>query len=155
MWEKIQMPTYDYSCPACGHTEEKFHSIKVDPIFACPVCEKNDSHVVMQRLISASIGGFVLGSTPSMAWKEKRLREKKNASLELKQLERYGSGQSLKPNVGGMEVDSWSDAAKVAREAGMSSDSYQPHIEKEKHTSKESGIDDRKWKQAKDKRDKS
>lgn len=149
------MPTYDYACPACGYIEEKFHSIKVDPIFACPECEKKNSHVVMERLISASVGGFILGSTPTMAWKEKRLREKKNASLELKQMERWGGGQKLQPNVGGMEVDSWSDAAKVAKEAGMNDESYKPHIEKEKHVSKESGVDDRKWKQAKDKKDKS
>ncbi len=34
------MPTYDYRCDACGHTFEKSHSIKADPIRKCPQCKK-------------------------------------------------------------------------------------------------------------------
>jgi len=32
------MPTYEYECQACGHTFEKFQSIKASPIRTCPEC---------------------------------------------------------------------------------------------------------------------
>ncbi len=32
------MPTYEYECEACGHTFEKFQSIKARPIRTCPEC---------------------------------------------------------------------------------------------------------------------
>lgn len=142
------MPTYDYRCPDCGHVEEVVHSIKSDPDIKCSSCNK----CLMQRMISSNTTGFIFkdGGTPSMAYKEKRLRQKKNAGLNVRQIERYGSGVRLKPNVAGHEVDSWSDAAKLAKEAGWKEDSYKPLIEKEKHTSKTSNIDDRAWKKAKE-----
>jgi len=111
----------------------------------------------MERLISWNGAGFILkGGTEAIHWKEKRNRIKKRAELGVKQIDRYGTegGIKLQPNVGGMPADSWSDAAKVAKEAGMSVDSYKPMIEKEKSTSK-SGVDDNKWKAAKENKDKS
>lgn len=149
------MPTYDYRCPVCGHTEEIFHSIKINPEYPCPDCEKKDTKVLMSRVITASVGGFIMHSSPSMALKEKNIREKRNADLEMKQIERWSSSSRLQPNVGGMEVETWNDAAKLAKEAGMNEKSYEPLIEKEKRTSKDSGVDDKKWKDAKDKKDKS
>ena len=52
--------------------------------------------------------------------------------------------------MGGLEQSSWSDAAKLAKEAGMNAESYKPLIEKEQRTSKVSGVDDAKWKKAKE-----
>jgi putative FmdB family regulatory protein len=34
------MPTYEYECEACGHTFEKFQSIKAKPLKTCPSCGK-------------------------------------------------------------------------------------------------------------------
>ena len=34
------MPTYDYSCTACGHRFERFESINDDAPKACPKCGK-------------------------------------------------------------------------------------------------------------------
>ena len=34
------MPTYDYSCTACDHKWEAFHSIKAKPLRKCPECGK-------------------------------------------------------------------------------------------------------------------
>ena len=151
------MPRYEYRCPKCGLIKEELHSIKVDPEFICPACQMGGGESnKMERLISRNFGGFVIkGGSPSAAWKEKRLRSKKNADLGVRQVDRYGGGPRLQPNVAGMEVDSWSDAANLAKEAGMNADSYEPMIEKEKHTSKESNVDDRKWTDVKDKKDKS
>ena len=91
-----------------------------------------------------------------MAWKEKRQRIKKSAQLEIKQMERYGkSSGELVPNVAGETTESWSDAAKLARDKGKDTMTYQGKIADERSTSKESGVNDKKWKAAKDKADKS
>jgi len=146
------MPTYEYECPKCGTIQEVVHSIKSDPVVYCPACEGEE--VEMVRLISGG-AGFVLGSTETMGWREKRQRMKRNAKLELRQMERYGSeGTPLVPNVGGEVTGSWSDAAKLAKEKGKDSLSYARKVYEERHTSKESGVNDKKWKAAKDKADK-
>ncbi len=149
------MPTYEYCCPSCGNIREEIHSIKATPRFYCHLCAiGGGSKFLLKRMISYNATGFVIkGGTSSMGWKENRYRQKKNADLGLKQIERYGSGPRLQPNVAGMEVDSWSDAAKVAKEAGMNTASYEPLIRKDKHTSTDSNVDDRKWKKAKDGKD--
>jgi len=48
------MPTYDYECDACGHTFEKFQSIKARPVRKCPECGKTS----VRRLIGS--GGAIL-----------------------------------------------------------------------------------------------
>ena len=151
------MPTYEYRCPKCGHVQEEIHSIKASPKFICAPCQMGGGEAnVMERMISANATGFVIkGGSSSAGWKEKRIRRKKNADMNVRQIDRYGDGPKLQPNVAGMEVSSWSDASKLAREAGMNTDSYKPLIEKEKHLSKSSNVDDRKWKKAKENKDKS
>ncbi len=52
------MPTYDYKCSKCGHTWEKFQSIKDNPIKKCPHCGKNTA----QRLIGTGAGLIFKGS---------------------------------------------------------------------------------------------
>jgi len=48
------MPTYEYECPDCGETFERFQSITAKPVRRCPVCGKSK----VRRLISA--GGGIL-----------------------------------------------------------------------------------------------
>jgi hypothetical protein len=103
---------------------------------------------VLFRSLNSS--GFIIrGGTETINWKEKRHHLKKNEELKVRQIDRYGTGPKLKPNVAGVEQASWGDAAKLAKEAGMNTESYQPMIEKEKRTSKVSGVDDAQWKKAK------
>jgi hypothetical protein len=105
----------------------------------------------MIRLISFNRNSFIIkGESVAKDWKEERYRLKRSANMGVKQIERYGSGPRVKPNVAGVEVDSWSDAAKMAKEAGLNADSYTPMIEKEKRVSKISNIDDAAWKKAKE-----
>lgn len=145
------MATYDYKCDRCGYLEEQIHSMNERPVFFCPQCKNNGKEVKMARLFTLNPSGFIIkGGTEAINWKEKRYRMKKNEELGMKQIERYGTGPKLKPNIAGVEQESWSDAAKLAKEAGMNAESYQPMIEKEKKTSKISGIDDAKWKKAKE-----
>jgi putative FmdB family regulatory protein len=120
------MPTYNYFCKACQKTEEHIHRISEDPEIPCPDCKKN-----MERIFTPNIGGFILkGGSPAIHYREKQQRMKKREELTKKQSTK--SGPSIQPNVAGMEVDSWKDAQKVAKEAGMNTDSYQPWVDKEK-----------------------
>ncbi|MBN1809664.1 MAG: zinc ribbon domain-containing protein [Planctomycetes bacterium] len=48
------MPTYDYECSACGHSFEKFQSIKDPRIRKCPSCGR----LKLRRLVGT--GGAVL-----------------------------------------------------------------------------------------------
>lgn len=147
------MPTYEYSCRVCGNIQEEIHSIKSSPTISCDGC---DSKEPLERLISNNPGGFVIkGDSSTKLWKESRIRNKKNADLELKQMERYGSGTQLAPNVAGLETDSWSDAKKLAREAGIDTKTYDKYVDSETRNKGSSGIDDAKWKKAKEVKSKS
>jgi putative FmdB family regulatory protein len=138
------MPTYEYLCDSCGFEKEEVHSMKENPVFSCPECQ-----TAMTRQIS--LPGFIIkGGTPAMDWKEERYRMKRSNDMGVRQIERWGGGQRALPNVAGIETDSWSDAAKLAKEAGINTATYEPMIEKEKRTSKTSGIDDAAWKKAKE-----
>lgn len=122
------MPTFDYKCTACQKVEEHTKSISEEPIFNCSVCG-----ALMERIFTVNTTGFILkGGTEAINYKEKRHRMKKSEEIAIKQKEKHGSGPKIRPNVAGMEVDSWSDAQKVAKEAGMNHESYTPFVEKEK-----------------------
>ena len=141
------MPTYEYLCHKCEKVVEIVHSIKESPVITCDDCPDE----VMERLISHNIGGFVIkGDSPSKVVKETGIRRRKNADLGVRQLERYGSGPKAVPNVGGTETETWSEAVKLAKDKGLKTETYEPMIEKEKKISKVSGMDDTKWKKAKD-----
>jgi len=132
---------------------EKTHSIKEDPEFFCSDCEKLGNIVKLERQISLNKNGsgFIFKQwTAAQCYKVSRDKSKQNAELNLRQIDRYGSGPQLKPNVAGIEVDSWSDAKKLAKESGLNADSYDTYVKKEKDISKSSGVDDNKWKAAKE-----
>ena len=52
------MPTYDYECDACGHTQELFQSINDEPLKKCPKCRKQK----FRRLFGAGAGILFKGS---------------------------------------------------------------------------------------------
>src|SRR3954469_17547838 len=52
------MPTYDYSCDACGNEFEVFESITAEPQKKCPKCKKNK----LRRLFGAGGGLIFKGS---------------------------------------------------------------------------------------------
>lgn len=135
---------YDYLCPDCKNEKEVVHSIHEDPEVKCESCPS-----FMHKTVK-SLNFIVKGDTSSKLWKEERHRNKKNADLGVKQLERYSAGSKLRPNIGGTEFDSWSDAKKAAGEAGMATSSFDSHVAKEKVTKNSDGVDESKWKAAKE-----
>lgn len=144
------MPTYEYRCNSCGKVQEEVHSIKASPDISCQRCGTEP----MERLISLNVSGFITGDTEAKLWKEKRHRKKKNADLDVRQIERYGTGgPRLTPNVDGQQVGSWSEAKKLAKDKGKNTSGYDSYIHNEKTTSKISGINDLSYKKAKEKRD--
>jgi putative FmdB family regulatory protein len=122
------MPTYDYQCTACKRKEEKIHRISENPEFKCPDCGE-----VMERLFSPNAGGFIFkGGTPTINDREKRLRKKRSEKLKIKQERHRQDSPQVQPNIAGVQTDSWADAQKMAKEAGMNHESYTPFVEKEK-----------------------
>jgi putative FmdB family regulatory protein len=52
------MPTYEYSCPDCGHAFEQFQSMRDEPLKTCPRCHKNG----VKRHIGGGAGLIFKGS---------------------------------------------------------------------------------------------
>jgi putative FmdB family regulatory protein len=52
------MPTYDYSCAACGHRFERFESINDDAPKACPKCGKKKA----KRMLGTGAGLIFKGA---------------------------------------------------------------------------------------------
>src|SRR5947209_357393 len=52
------MPTYDYSCDACGHRFEELQSFSEAPLKKCPQCKKNK----LRRLIGTGAAILFKGS---------------------------------------------------------------------------------------------
>jgi putative FmdB family regulatory protein len=50
----LSMPTYEYECPACEATFERFQPITAKPVRRCPECGGRR----VRRLLSAG-GGFI------------------------------------------------------------------------------------------------
>ena len=121
------MPTYDYSCRKCNTVREIVHPISEDPEYKCECGE------VLKREISYNPTGFVFkGGTLTIHNREKDRRKQESIKRDARMRTRKSSGPSVKPNIAGVETDSWSDAQKMAKEAGMNHESYAPYVEKEK-----------------------
>jgi putative FmdB family regulatory protein len=59
------MPTYEYACDKCGHTFEKFQSMKDDALTVCPkdlCCKKTWGKGKVKRLMGAGAGLIFKGS---------------------------------------------------------------------------------------------
>lgn len=121
------MPCYDYKCISCGSIVEYTHAVSEETEYKCDACGAK-----MARVFSCNSTGFIIkGGSPAINDKEKRHRLRRREELEKKQREKYPTPK-VKPNIAGVETDSWSDAQKMAKEAGLDHESYTPYVEKEK-----------------------
>jgi len=140
------MPLYQYRCEN-GHTAAKTHGMTEDPEFKCGECQEP-----MRRVLSGGTGSFVKATTVGKYQKQERLRKKKNAQLEIRQLERYGGKNKLVPNVNGQEVSSWKEAEQLAKDNGLKdSTKFKKYVEKEENSQNSAGIDERRLKALKEK----
>ena len=139
------MPFYDYNC-VCGAIQEAFHGISESPDVLCKECGLK----MIKAFNAGEILGHVRGSTPGKAFKESKIRRKRNAELGVKQIERHGGKSKLVPNVAGEETGSWKEASMLAADKGLDTTIHKAMAEKEKFTQNSAGIDERRWKKAKD-----
>lgn len=122
------MPVYDFQCKKCQKIEEYIRSISDNSEVKCSKC-----NTPMTRLFTLNTTGFIIkGGSPTIHYREKRLRMKKREKITKKQKERYNESPQVKPNIAGVETGTWADAQKMAKEAGLNHESYTPFVEKEK-----------------------
>jgi putative FmdB family regulatory protein len=80
------MPTYDYSCSACGHRFERFESINDDAIKACLKCGKKKA----KRMLGVGAGlifkgaGFYTTDSKNSGGGPKEPEKKKSEGSEKK-----------------------------------------------------------------------
>ena len=83
------MPTYGYTCEACGHEFEVFQSIKAAPIRKCPICARQK----VRRQIGTGAGiifkgsGFYQTDYRSDSYKQAAKSDAKPAASESKPAE--------------------------------------------------------------------
>lgn len=126
------MPFYAYHCDACEHEFDVRKSMsKASDPEPCPKCEGET------RKLVTGCGVIFKGDD----WSTKngrvaRQMAKKNSRLNQKQDEKVRDGGipggRLAPNVGGERVDSWSEAAKLAKSKGKDTTGYEKLARKEK-----------------------
>ena len=84
---------YDYKCEKCGKIEEQYRGMNETPEFKCSDCGSS-----MKQIFTINRTGFIIrGEAPSKVIKEQRYRQKHNADLGLRQVERYGTGPNPYP----------------------------------------------------------
>ena len=140
------MPTYRYICKECRAEKEEWHGMSDAPEISCDSC----GIPMVKSIGSNNVGTLVRGTTPAKAWKEKRRRAKESAKREVRKLERWGGTSKVLPNYDGQEVSSWTEAKKMAKDAGGDASRYDSYIRKEKDTKNSAGVEESKWKNAKD-----
>lgn len=124
------MPTYDYRCAECEtHYTSFLRMSDHDKPQSCPDC----SHINMKV---PSLPQFICKGD-GWSTKNERIKaqmKKKNEKLDARQYEMKRDtkvGGRLVPNVNGERVDSWSEASKLAKSQGKSTDTYAPMVAKE------------------------
>lgn len=131
------MPTYDYECQGCEHHFEivmkmSEYDSKVKP--PCPECGREQQ---VLRIFTPPMVNF---SGDGWATKNNRIAQqmrKKNKRLASREQEQKAAGLTprLAPNVGGERVDSWGEAAKLAKSKGKDTSGYERLARKEKASS--------------------
>ncbi len=126
---------YPYKCSKCEH---EYHcNIPMDDCLKpqpCPECGHENV-----KLFKPTRNFILKGD----GWTGKNMRIKqqmreKNKKLDARtsEMKRDAPNVSLAPNVDGERVDSWSEAQKLAKSKGKSTESYETHIAKEKESKK-------------------
>jgi putative FmdB family regulatory protein len=123
------MPIYSYECRTCSTSFDR--SVSRSEHSAPQQCECGGEGV---RVVGDV--GFVLKGD-GWAGKNQKIRGQmalKNQYLDAKSRERRNDapGMRLAPNVNGERVDSWGEAAKLAKSQGLDSSTYVERARQEK-----------------------
>jgi len=122
------MPIYEYACPSCNVRFEVVKRMKNSGIPEnCPECGTQGEKQV-------SLTSFVLKGDdwPGKAQRVKGQMKARRETLAQKEKDHAAPPMQLKPNVGGEETGTWSEAQKLAASKGKNTDSYEPLVQKEK-----------------------
>lgn len=126
------MPSYNYECPDCAESFERFLSIQDrDSVVECPVCG-----TVSEKRVAGTVGGVLKGD----GWPGKNIRcradmsaRRERVGRKEEQIRRDGPMLRLAPNVDGEEVDSWSEAQRLAASKGKDTALYADKARQEKN----------------------
>jgi putative FmdB family regulatory protein len=124
------MPVYEYQCPSCEAEVERTLPIKE---FNQP--QSCECGATLEIQIPSGLGMVLKGDGwPGKALKIKGQMTQKNRRIGHKQAEKTKEAPDVKliPNVGGEQVESWSEAQSLAASQGKDTTSYEPLIQKEK-----------------------
>jgi len=116
-----EMPVYNFKCPNClNGFDLDLPMSESKNAQACPDCG-----IMSKRLLSSNIQFALSGdSWPGKAVKVRGQMAEKNRKLKYRQSEHHPTVELI-PNVDGEQVDSWADAAKLAKERGKNVASYE------------------------------
>lgn len=122
------MPTYTYKCVACQTDFERVVPFSEARVAQTCVCGQQADRTLADM-------SFMLKGDD---WTGKNIKirgqmDRKNHVLNRKQAEqkRHMQSMQLAPNVDGEQVDSWSDARKLARERGKIAETYDALVQRE------------------------
>jgi len=124
------MPSYTYHCEPCDvDFDDLIPMAQYQDPQPCPDCGTSS-----KRILAGFPGTIFRGD--DWATKNHRIAGQmraKNERLKVKENEQKGDGMipSLAPNVGGERTDSWSDAAKLAKDQGKDTSGYDRLARKE------------------------
>ena len=119
------MPFYAYRCNVC---DQEFDRMLPISQYADPqTCPDPECGGTSKKLVVPV--GFILSGDdwPSKAQRINKQMAEKNRRLAVKEtdVKRSGAVPSLVPNVGGEQVDTWTDAKKLAASKGKDTSGYE------------------------------
>jgi putative FmdB family regulatory protein len=122
------MPIYGYTCPACAYTFDRRLPIsQCDDPQPCPQCG-----ATTKKQITVPNFNLVGDDWPGKANRINSQMAEKNKRLSVRQAENHGPTPRLVPNVEGERTESWSDAAKLAKDKGKDTGGYERLASSEK-----------------------
>ena len=127
------MPIYTYQCMSCNNVFDKMRSFSDKSSVPCGECNSLNT----QRQLTSPT--FILKGD---GWTGKNIKIKgqmrqKNRAIAPKEQAFARESKEMKsmrvqPNVGGEQVDSWSEAQRLAQSQGKDASSYDALVKKEK-----------------------
>ena len=120
------MLTYTFECLSCGNQFEREMSIK-----ECDTPQTCECGGASKKIVVLNETGFILSGD---GWASKDMRTKAQMTERGRKAGRRSKGiptPKLVPNVEGEQVDSWSEAKKLAASKGKNATSYDPLVQKE------------------------